>query len=123
MLTTKQVSIITGISTCTLVRWSRFADLEPFVERKDGGWIYFKESVIPFLKTYKPKRKKRKEEEKYRDHEGSSICWGCKTNINNCMWLRFHIPVKGWVAEEVTNSNKSRKVGYRVKSCPEYRER
>ena len=124
MLTTKQVSMLTGKSTGTLVRWSRFSELQPFVERKEGGWIYFKESVIPFLKTYKPERKKRKKEEKDRaERKGDTICWGCKTNINECMWMQFHIPVEGWVAEEVKNSNKSGKVGYRVQSCPNYRER
>lgn len=115
------LSKVVGISTSTLVAYSKRTELKPYVEHV-GKNIKFKESVIDFLKTYKPERKKRKTEEKDRaERKGDSICWGCSKSANECMWLRFHIPVEGWVAKKVTNSNHTRNVGYRVQSCPNFK--
>ena len=121
MLSTKMLSMVVGISTSTLVAYSKRTELKPYVEHV-GKNIKFKESVIEFLKTYKPERKKRKEESGREYTEKDTICWHCKTNPNECMWLRFHIPVEGWVAKVVNNCNPGGKQSYRVQICPNYKK-
>lgn len=123
MLSSVMLSEIIGKTRPTLVNWAKRDEFKPYVVMV-GKKVMFKESVLDFLKTYAPANryyKQRKGTNKART--GDSICWGCKTNINECMWMQFNIPIKGWVAERVTNSNHSRKVGYRVQYCPNFKER
>lgn len=125
MLTLTQVSDLVGKTPKTLRRWFKNSEFERFTVIV-GRRKQYKDTVVDFLKTYKPEHKKRSPEKQkrkeYKERDGSSICWHCKTNPGECMWLRFHVPVKGWKATAAQNKEKTNLKSYIVLECPCFRK-
>lgn len=115
LYTLKQLAQITETSYNTL--WNIFKDNKFATPvTKVGRERMYSEETLEKLKEYK---KRKREFVK----ECSSICWDCKTNPSECMWLRFHVPIKGWKAKKVHNKDKNWRglQRYIVLECPEFK--
>lgn len=48
-------------------------------------------------------------------------CWTCKNLFCNCEWVKYRIPVNGWIAEKIyIPSNGEYANSYKIKYCPNY---
>ena len=112
----KQMAKITGISYNSLYnifKDGKFATPVTTVGRER----MYSEDTIEKIEEYK----KRKREI---NRECSSICWNCKTKSYECLWMRFHVPIKGWKAKKVFNKDNHKRghQGYIVQKCPNFKK-
>ena len=53
--------------------------------------------------------------------KNEQLCWTCARTDCSCLWMRYNIPIEGWVAKPtIVKDSEGEFSSFRIRKCPEY---